>query len=231
LPFALPDKFRPKIPKRLSEPNMPFSTERQNAQRRVTFMPRSVGLALVMLAPLALGGCSWLGMGGDDRDDAVMAIEAARPKPCPTVGVLDGADRITVFNGQGRDITDVIVKAEISKAVVACEYDIDDSTISVDLAFNGLAEMGPAARSSDMNLKGFLAVTRIDGKKVSKQIYDIPVSFDEGSRQVRFLKSIEQTVVPYGGEVDGSIYEFLIGFQVTQSQLDYNRKAQVAPLR
>ncbi|MDO8421855.1 MAG: hypothetical protein Q7S99_06810 [Parvibaculum sp.] len=208
---------------------MPFSTERQGALRTSPSASRIAALALIVLAPLALGGCSWLGMGSDE-DDVMAEIAAVAPKPCPTVGVLDGADRITVFNGQGQDLTDVVVRAEISKAAIQCKYDIEDKTISVDLAFNGLAVMGPAATNSEMSLKGFLAVTRIDGAKVSKQIYDIPIDFDK-ERQVRFLKSVEGTVVPYRDDQNGSSYVFLVGFQVSQSQLDYNRKATVGPLQ
>lgn len=210
---------------------MPFPTERQSAPRPVTRLWRGLGLATLVLAPLALAGCSWVGLGPDREDEALAAIEAAAPKPCPTVGVLDGADRITVFNGQGQDLTDVVVKAEISKAATSCKYDTDDHTISVDIAFNGAAEMGPAATSTDMSLKGFLAVTRVDGKKVSKQVYDIPLTFDGKSRQIRFLKSIDETIVPYGGSVNGSIYVMLVGFQVTPEQLDYNRKVPLGPMK
>lgn len=209
---------------------MPFPTERQDAPRRSVSALRGVALAALLLAPLALGGCSWLGMGGGDDDEVMDDIEAAAPKPCPSIGVLDGADRITVFNGRGHDLTDIVVRAEITKAAIQCEYDTDDHTISVDIAFNGGAEMGPAATSRDMSLKGFLAITRTDGKKVSKQIYDIPVTFSS-SRDVRFLKSVEGTVVPYGGTVNGSIYEFLVGFQLTPEQLDYNRKVPLGPLK
>jgi hypothetical protein len=208
---------------------MPFPTKRQDASRPTIKALRGAGLAALLFAPMLLGGCSWFDE--SNKDKALAAIVAAAPKPCPTVGVLDGADRITIFNGQGHDITDVIVKAEVSKALTRCEYDTDAHTISVDVAFNGVAEMGPAATARNMNLKGFLAITRTDGKKVSKQIYDIPITFDEGTRQVRFVKSIEGTVVPYGGTVNGSIYEFLLGFQVTRAQLDYNRKMPTGSLR
>ncbi|MDO8289977.1 MAG: hypothetical protein Q7T44_12235 [Parvibaculum sp.] len=201
---------------------MPFSTERQDAPSPSSHAYRRLALAVMLVAPLALGGCGLFG--GSDEDEAFEAIQSAAPKPCPTIGVLDGADRITVFNGSGQDLTDVIVKAEITKAVTKCEYNTDDYTISVDLAFNGGAEMGPAATSREMNLKGFLAVTRIDGTRVSKQLYDIPITFEDNSRQIRFLKSIEETVVPYTDARNGSHYEFLIGFQVTKDQLDYNKK-------
>lgn len=208
---------------------MPFPTERKDAPRRSVSAVRGFALVSVLLLPLALGGCSWLGMGGGDED--IDEIEAAAPRPCPSIGVLDGADRITVFNGRGRDLTDVVVRAEITKAAIKCEYDTGEHTISVDIAFNGGAEIGPAATSRDMSLKGFLAITRVDGKKVSKQIYDIPITFSGAARTVRFLKSVEGTVVPYGGSVNGSIYEFLVGFQLTPDQLDYNRKVPLGPLK
>ncbi|MGV8998461.1 MAG: hypothetical protein ACOH12_16095 [Parvibaculaceae bacterium] len=201
----------------------PLSSDRAPASRPLYFR-RGIALVALLALPLALGGCSWLGMGGDDEDEAISAIKDAAPKPCPTVGVLDGADKITVFNGNGQDLTDVVVRAEISKAATTCKYNTDDNTISVDIAFNGGAEMGPAATSREISLKGFLAVTRIDGTRVSKQVYDIPLTFDEGTRHVRFLKSIEETVVPYTEQKNGSYYEFLVGFQVTKDQLEYNRK-------
>lgn len=201
---------------------MPFSSGRQDFPRKSARVMHGLGLVAVLLAPLALSGC---GMFTSKEDEAMDAIAAAAPKPCPTVGVLAGADTITVFDGKGHDLTDVVLKATIDKAVTSCEYDTDEHTISVDIAYNGSAEMGPAATGTDMNLKGFLAVTRTDGKLVRKDIYDIPLSFDKGSQQIRFLKSIDGTVVPYGGTVNGSIYEMLVGFQVTKEQLDYNRKA------
>ena len=201
---------------------MPFSSGRQDLSRKSARVIHGLGLVALLLAPLALSGC---GMFTSKEDEAMEAIAAAAPKPCPTVGVLAGADSITVFKGKGHDLTDVVLKAEIDKAVTTCEYDTGDHTISVDIAFNGSAEMGPAATSSDMNLKGFLAITRTDGKLVNKDVYDIPISFDKGTRQMRFLKSIDGTVVPYGGSVNGSIYEMLVGFQVTKEQLDFNRKA------
>lgn len=201
---------------------MPFSNERQDLPRNTARVMHGLGLIVLLLAPLALGGCS---MFSSKEDEAMAAITAAAPKPCPTVGVLAGADQITVFNGAGHELSDVVLKATIDKAAISCEYDVDDNTISVDIAFNGSAEMGPAATDSEMNLKGFMAVTHVDDKQISKVTYDIPLNFDKGTRQIRFLKSIEDTVVPYGGAVvNGSVYEMLVGFQVTQQQLDYNRK-------
>ena len=59
--------------------------------------------------------------------------------PCPAVGVLQGADHITLVRGAGTDLTDVMAKAEFGRVVSKCEYNTSDSTITVDIAFEGEA--------------------------------------------------------------------------------------------
>lgn len=206
---------------------MPIPTEPTGAARRFGhFSIRGIGLVALLAMPLALGGCSWLGFGGEEDFDPV----DAGPKPCPTVGVLDGTDRVTVFNGRGRDLTDIVVRGEIRKAVIGCEYDKDDAEIVVDIAFDGQAALGPAASSRELSLKGFATVVR-HGAIKKKQVFDIPVAFDGVARTVRFLKTIDDTKIPYGGTLDGSAYEILVGFQLTPEQFEYNNKVPAAPLR
>ncbi len=207
---------------------MPFPIEPTGTPRRAAFRPaRALGLAALLVLPLALGGCSWLGMGSSDDDTDP---DAGLPKPCPTVGVLDGADRVTLFSGRGKDLTDVVIRAEIRKSVIKCEYDTDEKQISFDVAFDGTADLGPAATSRDMTIPGFIAVTR-HGYMVSKQPLDIPLSFEGSARTIKFLKTIDATKIPYGGELDGSAYEIIVGFQLTKDQLDYNHKVPAIPLK
>ncbi|MGB5950050.1 MAG: hypothetical protein WBG82_12075 [Parvibaculum sp.] len=204
---------------------MAFPIEPAGQARRLGIpSPRRIGLAALLIAPLALGGCSWLGMGSDDEADVL----AAAPKPCPTIGVLDGADRITMFNGRGLDLTDVVVRGEIRKAVSKCEY--DDGEIAVDVAFDGQADLGPAATSRELNLKGFMTVVR-NGRISDKQVFDIPVVFEGAARTVRFLKTIEDTKLATDGRLDGSAYELLVGFQLSPEELEYNRKVPSTPLK
>lgn len=204
---------------------MPFPIEPTGPSRRAA--ARALGLAVLLVLPLALGGCSWLGMGGSDDD---VDPDADLPKPCPTVGVLDGADHITMFSGRGKDLTDVVLRAEIRKSAIECEYDTDEKSISFNVAFDGTADLGPAATARDINIPGFIAVTR-HGYMVSKRMLDIPVSFEGAARTVKFLKTVEDTTIPYGGELNGSAYEIIVGFQLTPDELEYNRKVPAVPLR
>lgn len=167
-----------------------------------------------VLLPLGLAGC-----GSTSEEKAVFSAA----HPCPRIGVLAGADQIVVFDGRGTDITNVVVRAEIEKSALKCEYDIDDKTISLDLGFNGLAELGAAASTNEIHLNGFVAITRPDASVIRKTYVDVPLKFEKGSQKVRFLSTLEKTVLPYSDEMDGSSYEILVGFQLSPEQLSYNR--------
>lgn len=207
---------------------MPFS----NALRR------PAALAVALSVTLLLAGCGsddegyvttgfggMLGLGSNTEEGGSAAY------PCPNVGVLDQADRITVFNGQGEDITDVEVRAELNKVVTQCEYNLDDSTITYDLAFDGVAELGPGATSRTQNLPVFVAVTRRFGKLVKKETMTLPVTFEAGEAKLRFTKTLEGNEIPYGKGADGRIYYILVGFQLTKDQLAYNRRVTPVPIR
>lgn len=201
---------------------MPFSS----ALRRPRLTSGLRGApALLLAAVLGLSGCGWLGMSEETRDGGTTQF------PCPAVGVLNETDHVTLLSGAGTDLTDVVAKAEIGKIVSKCRYNIDESTILVDIAFDGIAELGPAAASRELTFKTFVAVTRRFNTFDKKQVYDVPVTFEPGQRRVRFVKTVEGTILPYGGQADGRIYQILVGFQLAPDQLEYNRRVPYAPIR
>lgn len=200
---------------------MPSST----ALRRLLNFSRRVFRAplLAALSALALAGC---GMFGSSTTEGGTSLY-----PCPTVGILQETENITLVRGTGADLTDVILKAEMGRVVSKCTYNKSDSTITVDLAFDGIAELGPAANSREFTLQTFVAVTRRYTAFDKKQIYNVPVVFEAGQRQMRFVHSVDGTVLPYGENANGSIYQILIGFQLTPEQLQYNRTMPYSAIR
>lgn len=203
---------------------MPFSTALRRSPGPA-FQHRAAAAALLALAAFGLSACNTLGLTDETKTGGTTA------NPCPLVGVLNETDHVTLFRGDGTDLTDVIAHAEIGKVVSKCEYNIDESVITVDIAFDGIAEIGPAATSRQLTLDTFLAVTRRFSTFDKKQVYQVPVVFEPGQRQVRFVKTVDGTELPYGGTTDGRIYQILIGFQLTGEQLAYNRKVAYAPIR
>lgn len=181
----------------------------------------------MLVAALALTGCSSLNPfgGSSDKEGGTAQL------PCPQVGVLNEADHMTLLRGAGSDLTDIVARAEIGRVVSKCTYNTSDATITVDLAFDGVAELGPAATTRDLTFNVFVAVTRRFDTLDKKQVYQIPVNFPAGQRQARFVKTVDGTVLPYGGAADGRIYQVLVGFQLSAEQLEYNRRSAFTPIR
>lgn len=172
----------------------------------------SVSLGAALVLGLALAGCA-----------GSAAEQAAKRLPCPTVGVLSDADTITKFAGTGGDIIDIVYQAEINKAVTQCEYDVDDGIIYVDIAFDGYVERGPAATDDELDLPLFMAITK-NGRGVKKTLLTAPVEFDDDARGVRFVQEVEETEVSFEEGTNGAAYEFLVGFQLTRTELAFNRQ-------
>lgn len=206
---------------------MPFPTELCRLPKIRRHLKGSLVPAVATAAALALAGCSSIGgvFGGSTEQGGTTQF------PCPAVGVLQEADHITVLRGAGTDLTDVMAKAEFGRVVSKCEYDTSDSTITVDIAFEGIAELGPAATSRELVLDTFVAVTRRFDAFDNKKVYQVPITFEPGLNRMRFVQTIDGTVIPYGGQADGRIYQILIGFQLTPQQLEYNRTVPYTPIR
>ncbi|MEQ9144123.1 MAG: hypothetical protein RLO08_07175 [Parvibaculaceae bacterium] len=146
--------------------------------------------------------------------------------PCPAVGILGGTESLTLFSGEGRDITDVVLTGEMERVVSECEYDIDDGIIYVDLALRGSAEIGPAATSREITVPVFIALTEVDSRVLRKDVFPLTLAFPGNQRSTSFIHTIEETKVPFVARIDGSAYEILLGFQLTEEQLAYNKRGR-----
>jgi len=151
-------------------------------------------------------------------------VELEQALPCPSVGALSGTETLTLFSGNGTDVTDIVLTAEIERVVNKCEYDIDDGIIFVDLAFRGTAEIGPAATSREITVPLFIALTELDARVLRKDVFPMTLAFEGNQRQTSFIHTIEETKVPYVARIDGSAYEILVGFQLTPEQRAFNRR-------
>jgi hypothetical protein len=144
--------------------------------------------------------------------------------PCPAVGILGGSEELTLFSGQGNDITDIVLTGEMERVLSQCEYDIDDGIILVDLAFRGTAEIGPGATAREISVPFFIALTEVDSRVLRKDVFELKLTFPGNRRSTSFIHTIEEVKVPFVARIDGSSYEILVGFQLTPEQLAFNRR-------
>lgn len=152
----------------------------------------------------------------------VLAGCASEPetRPCPQAVVLSDAARQVKFNGQGRDLTDVLFEASIETGQLACEY--DDNVLDVDLQVRVVAARGPANSDRLANVSYFVAVARTDQTVLARESFDIAIPFPGNRTRVSGLEEIGQ-VITLTGDEHGGHYRIYVGLDLTHEELEYNR--------
>jgi hypothetical protein len=167
-------------------------------------------LRLLSRLPLALAGL------------ALLASCAGEPetRPCPRAVVLNDAARQVKFNGQGRDLTDVMFEASISTGNLVCEY--DENVLDVDLDVQVVALRGPANSDRLANITYFVAVSQTDQTVLAREDFDITIPFPGNRTRVSGLEQIGQVITLPAG-LDGGDYVIYVGLELTRDELEYNR--------
>lgn len=175
-------------------------------------------LILACLSILAACGPNDTGPGtliGELRGDS---------RACPAIGVLDHAVDITVFQpGKGRDLTDIEYEGEFRGAGTDCDYDEELRMVNSTAFFKILATRGPAARNRQVELPIFVAIVRAGGEIVDKRQYPVLLKFEDGSDMAQVADELEDIKIYLEPGDSTRAYEILIGFQLSESQLDYSR--------
>lgn len=144
--------------------------------------------------------------------------------PCPRVSVLKDASLATQFRqGGGRDLTDVAYEAELEQGQLGCTYERDQSAVTVTTAVRVLAVRGPALQTNDVTLVYFVAVVDKEQNIVGRERFQAQLNFAQGQRRSGSVEEIEQ-VIPIRQGLRGFDYEVLVGFELQQDQLQFNRE-------
>jgi hypothetical protein len=147
-----------------------------------------------------------------------------RPEPgrdCPQTSVIAAANRAVKFSGPGRDLTDILVEAEILSAVGKCSYRRDQ--VVGDTLVRFIAAAGPALRNNQGAVDYFVAITDGAGNVVAKQEFQLAIRFEGNVSTVELSEELRQTIPLAKGANAGS-YQILVGFQLTREELAYNRR-------
>jgi hypothetical protein len=168
---------------------------------------RSFGAwGMTVLALALLGGCSTFGA---RRDSYTCPAVTTIPELQSMVRVVPGPNGATVQSA-GR----------VNTVTTNCDPEGDNGVVStVDIAFTGLRTTAAVAR---LDLPYFVAMADANGNILGKHQYVIALTFDPTTPVTKATDSV--TVhIPLKNAQLGNIYTLVVGFQLNQSQLDYNR--------
>ncbi len=147
---------------------------------------------------------------------------------CPTVEIVEELSMINEYI----DISDpqsynLVSSANLMQAESSCSYSGKSATVDIKLAFESRIGMRGRLKDKDrpfFSYPFFVAVTSPDGSILAKEIFSASVTHSSGQNSQTYYESMRQ-IIPIIDPARGSRYKVLIGFQLSQDQLNQNRAA------
>ena len=177
-------------------------------------------IILPILALALVAGCS------STKDLAEALDTRQNAGACPAVGSIYDAARVVDFTDSSEErYTDIRYTGEITDVRSFCRYTADHpltAELEIDFAFG----KGPAADSNSQDFGYWVAVTRRNGKVLAKEYYT--VSADFGSNKLASAsQKIDKITIPRADEtIAGSNFEIVVGFDLTEEELAFNREGK-----
>ena len=123
--------------------------------------------------------------------------------------------------GRGRDLTDVIFRANIADFQGSCEHDDDEVEVTLQVAF--VVQRGPANKSRRADFEYFVAIPKFHPSPEGKRRFRVTVPFQANQTKVIYRDEIAMTIPLKKGE-RGVKYDVYIGFQLTADEIRRNRR-------
>ncbi len=198
-------------------------------------------IAFLILAT-GLSGCSYLVRERDpdpeearqeeqpaDINNVPINIFQSRVGFCPAASVLGDAEFLTKFSGGGRDITNVAFEAEFLGVETNCRFGREFtrrfaySSVRIDIE----AVLGSTAVPQSSRIPYFIAVVNPDTQQVIlREVYELEADFSRNRRTVRLTDQIDQIKIPVIENEDALQYEFIVGFDLTPEEVEFNRNRE-----
>ncbi len=178
--------------------------------------------AVMGSALLILGGCSVI--------DEIPLIGKSDPvPPCPKIKVLVDAGNITQYRpGPGRDITDIVLEAEITAFTGACEYMGDDGIYDqVKIELESIlfdVSRGPASQVRSAHLRYFIKIPHFYPSPVGAAEFDLRIAFPENRNSIQASDGGIEINIPLKRGMRGSDFNIYLGFVLTEEQIQRNRQ-------
>ena len=197
----------------------PMSSRCRAALRRLP------GRFAVALSVLLLAACDTASVVTDDLFTG--NLFSGTPKQCPRIAIPPHTDKMTTFKiGIGRDLIDVTFNADFVGGALECRRPNENNEVTAIVVIEVAAQRGPAVPQGDpleIALPVFVAKTDRTGDIRDKAVFKTLLRFPEGQSRTRKREAFDVNFVLGPGETPADL-GILVGFQLNQEQLEYNRR-------
>ncbi len=161
---------------------------------------------LCALAPI-LTGC---GIFGKDFSDVA----------CPSTKIAPELSMVTRARSNSGNFADLLYRASLSEVKGSCA--IDERGVSIEIALQTVAEIGPAATVRGADFSYFIVVTDDKNTVISKRILTNPITFGPNQNRAGALDTVEERIILTDPK-SAPKYRIVAGFQLTEEELTRNR--------
>lgn len=143
--------------------------------------------------------------------------------PCPVIGSIYDVSRYVKFaDGEGKLYSDIAFTGEITDVRLYCRYTGEQplvAEVEIDFAFG----KGPMAAGNSADYPYFVAVTRRNGKVLAKEYFTTEAEFGREPVDSK-TELVNRITIPRADEsISGVNFEIVVGFDLTEEQLAFNR--------
>jgi hypothetical protein len=170
---------------------------------RAAGVMRRTTLTTIGLAGLALAAC------GTSTPEA--------PPACPTALLLQGAERTASYSPGAERKPDALRHlAVVNNLASTCRF--GEAGVDVDLAFDLIAERGPAFSGDAVDLSYFVATIGPGRQILSKQVFSSEIPFADNDDRAGVSEQLTLRLPAVTPE-QGQAYAIFLGFQLDRAEL------------
>ena len=153
------------------------------------------------------------------------------PDHCPEIRIVPDLNRVHQFTDAAKSSPDHAISS-IRMSDVEGECRLIDNNMIVDMTLSFEGKAGPKARIKPADKPSFaypyfIAVTNNQGSIIAKEIFAVTMAYEKGKTERSYTETVRQ-IIPLN---DTSLknYKVLIGFQLNEQELAYNRAIPATP--
>jgi hypothetical protein len=144
---------------------------------------------------------------------------------CPNASILANTSDFIAFKDKMEgDPSGELYEVTMTGVTSNCSFDKDEGTADSSLTLTFRATRTPTGDAAEYAVPYYVAVTRDSTTIVSKQVLSAPFSFRPGESNTTFTADVSTVPVRLDNGKKPYDYGILAGLQMTQAQLDYNKK-------
>lgn len=166
-------------------------------------------------------------------DNSNMATtKAAADATCPPVTTIEDLKQISQFESPSLQIDDTLIShAEITRVSSDCTINDYNVAIEINMMFSG--NIGPkgkvtATDEANFSYPYFVALTSENGETLAKEVFTANLSYKGEQIEAMTTDNMRQ-IIPLDEQGHSTVKEIMIGFQLDEDELSYNREHPVDP--